>query len=373
YGGEVDFRRNQILSNTAYLTGTTGGDYGGMYTYLSNAGLLTMMDNVITGNEAQGNFGGLSAELYSGSRLVMAHNLISANTAITNGAGIYIKGDDDSQYFLERNRVLNNTAAYQSAGVIIDNDDLTEPLWGWSVNNLVADNSGGSQLEAGIYVDSADFRSLNDTIANNGQYGIWMTGTLTSTAYVSNTIIWDHILSFDSAHPTTQTMEADYSDIQLTLGNWPGMANLNTDPLFLGGDDYHLQGTSPVMDQADAAVAPARDLDAIPRPVGAGVDMGCYEYHLSGVTLTGDGLLSGDPGTWVTHTLTLTNDGDAEDAFALSLSGNVWPAHLPADHVTLAAGADTTVVVAVRVPAGASAGESDTVTVDAVSTRNALV
>jgi uncharacterized membrane protein len=368
YGSEVDFRRNQVLSNTAYLTGTTGGDYGGMYAYLYGAGLLTMVDNTIAGNKAQEDLGGLYVEVDEGSRLVMEHNLIQANTAVTDSAGVYIEGEDDSQYFLRRNQIVSNSAGGRSAGLYLYNDDATEPLWGVSENNLIADNGG-----VGIRVEDMDFWSTNDTVADNVDYGIWMTGTLTSTTYLSNTILWGHTTSFASAYPVTQTMKADYSDIEVVLGNWPGMANLNTDPLFQGGGDYHLQGTSPVINQADLAAAPARDLDNIPRPVGAGVDMGCYEYHLSGVTVVGDVLLTSDPGTWVTHTVTITNNGDAEDSFDLSLSGNAWSSNLSASSVILADGAATSVEVAVKVPPGASAGEGDTVDVDAVSTRNAMV
>jgi hypothetical protein len=124
------------------------------------------------------------------------------------------------------------------------------------------------------------FRSVNDTIADNAEYGLFLTGTLTSTAYLSNTILWNHIWSFTRTQTMTYTdrftLEADYSNIQ---GGWPGTGNWDVDPLFAGSGDYHLQPSSPIIDRADAAVAPERDLDGVPRPVGAGVDIGAYEYR----------------------------------------------------------------------------------------------
>jgi len=151
------------------------------------------------------------------------------------------------------------------------------------------------------------------------------------------------------------------------------VGNLDVDPLFVGSGDYHLQSGSPVADNANAAVAPATDLDGVPRPVGAGVDRGAYEFRLPGVSLGGDGSLSGDPGRIITHTITITNDGDAQDAFDLSLSGQTWPSLLGANQVTLNAGASAQVILAVRVPLVASAGDSDTANVIVTSQRNALV
>lgn len=367
-GGEVQFYNNLITGNMAYFTYTlgitpTGGSYGGMYARLENGGELVMDENVIADNAAQDSYGGLAIRIQA-ARLAMDHNLITANTAITTGGGLHITGTLDGMYHLWHNQIVDNSAADQG-GLALESNDGT--LWGFSENNLIAGNSSGVSLWG------ANWRSINDTVADNGDYGLWIKGSLTTTAYLSNTILWGHTEAFSSTHPATQTMEADYSDIQLSSGVWPGVGNWNADPLFIGGSDYHLQATSPLIDQADAAVAPARDLDDILRPVGAGADMGAYEFHLSGVTVAGDGSLSGDPGTWVTHIVTITNDGDAEDEFALAFSGNVWTSTLAAESVTLAGGVSTTIDLLIYVPDDASAGDSDTVNVDAVSTRNALV
>jgi hypothetical protein len=387
-GGEVDFRRSLILSNTAYVTYTAGitpvnGNFGGMYADLDSNGLLTMVDNSISGNAAQKDHGGLYIHLDGGSRVVLEHNLIQANTAITNGAGLYIEGDADSQYFLERNRVLDNSAGQSSGGIALISTDNTapiQPLWGWSVNNLVADNGGGSALEIGVLIQNADFRSLNDTIANNTGYGIFMTGTITSTAYayVSNTILWGHSASFSKTQVITYTdrftMTADYSDVQY---GWPGIGNLNTNPLFVGSGDYHLQQSSPVREQAHTASAPVTDLDGVPRPVPAGgdADMGCYEWRLPGVDLGPDQASTELPGAVVTYTLTITNEGNAGDTFLLDVFTNTlgWALTVSPASVSLNPGANATVDVQVTVPANAPGGTLNHVIVRATSQTDGAI
>ncbi len=61
-----------------------------------------------------------------------------------------------------------------------------------------------------------------------------------------------------------------------------GTGNLYGDPVFTnpawGSDgDYHLTSTSPAIDKGDSTVTLSTDLDGNPRPVGARIDIGCYE------------------------------------------------------------------------------------------------
>ncbi|MBN1994237.1 MAG: hypothetical protein JW953_16185 [Anaerolineae bacterium] len=53
-----------------------------------------------------------------------------------------------------------------------------------------------------------------------------------------------------------------------------------TNPLFLdpAGDDYHLSTASPAIDHGQD-VGVTTDLDGNSRPVGAGFDIGAYEYQ----------------------------------------------------------------------------------------------
>jgi hypothetical protein len=88
-------------------------------------------------------------------------------------------------------------------------------------------------------------------------------------------------------------IEVDHTDVNLgtTLTSvGPGGsgalsdlgANLNVDPLFVSGNDRHLQAGSPVIDKGRATVQPNEsptDLDGLSRLFGPATDMGAYERH----------------------------------------------------------------------------------------------
>jgi hypothetical protein len=82
---------------------------------------------------------------------------------------------------------------------------------------------------------------------------------------------------------------------------------------------------------------------------------------------------SSAPGSLITYALTLTNTGDAADTFSLDTSSNLWPTAISLTAVTLEPGAATTINVAVTIPTNASAGDSYTLTVKAVSGLDASI
>ncbi len=88
--------------------------------------------------------------------------------------------------------------------------------------------------------------------------------------------------------------------------------------------------------------------------------------YAPGLTPPGDAA-AGDPGTTLTYTLSLTNLGNGDDSFDVSLSGNSWTASAPATVGPLAPGASESLAVAVSIPAGALSGDSDLLTVTAAS------
>jgi uncharacterized membrane protein len=72
---------------------------------------------------------------------------------------------------------------------------------------------------------------------------------------------------------------------------------------------------------------------------------------------------SGDPGTVVTHTLRVTNEGNCWDTFDVTLSGDVWPTAAPGTVGPLARDEGADVEIGVTVPTCTPGGGSDALVV----------
>lgn len=71
------------------------------------------------------------------------------------------------------------------------------------------------------------------------------------------------------------------------------VGNIYADPLFVDPyySDFHLSPDSPAIDSGTSDGIPETDLDGKPRFLGAGVDMGAYEFGLVGDT-NNDGVVN---------------------------------------------------------------------------------
>src|SRR5262249_43164723 len=82
------------------------------------------------------------------------------------------------------------------------------------------------------------------------------------------------------------------------------------------------------------------------------------------VTLTPGTNVKTTPGSSVTYTLKLTNNGNVSESFDVEITGSNWAAAADADPIgPIAAGASAELHVTVQVPAGETSGSSDTATV----------
>jgi len=54
------------------------------------------------------------------------------------------------------------------------------------------------------------------------------------------------------------------------------------------GGDYSLRSLSPAIDVGSPEGAPLEDIEGKPRPIGQGVDIGCYEFYPGGLFRRGD-------------------------------------------------------------------------------------
>lgn len=95
-----------------------------------------------------------------------------------------------------------------------------------------------------------------------------------------------------------------------------------------------------------------------------------YPYVLN---ITPDMSDEGQPGDTVEYTVTIMNNGTADDTYDLALSGESWNSTLSVNSISLDSGEIDTFTVSVEIPGGATPGDADTVTVTATSTGDGSV
>ncbi len=195
------------------------------------------------------------------------------NTTITDGNCIII---DDGR----------NTQKFQG-------DKATYPAFTGATlveNNICADNGG-----RGVNVFSSD----NVLIRNNTFYKNGRTPDLdseVSVAAASNVWVVNNIIVPRDGQRATSVYDGDVAEYRVSnvvfannlyfgSGKLPqrGESDLVADPKFVspGNDvntaDFRLQPGSPAIDRALPSDSPAFDVGGLPRPVGAGPDIGAWE------------------------------------------------------------------------------------------------
>ncbi len=107
----------------------------------------------------------------------------------------------------------------------------------------------------------------NDIKNNNG------------ATYITNCIAYDNC----AITKTAGQLIVQYSD---TATSWGDTGDISSPPLFVSAPgNFHLQKTSPCVDTGTSTGAPNVDYDGTARPVGAGYDMGAYEYTEANINI----------------------------------------------------------------------------------------
>ena len=200
------------------------------------------------------------------------------------GAGIFC--DNSSSVTIDKSQITDNIANSDGGGVACWSASLN------ITNSIICNNTG--RLAGGLDFSSASSVNItNCTISGNtctySDYGAEIAFLWCPSVMINNCILWgncpNEIKSYESILMVT------YSDVG---GGHSGTGNINSDPLFVGGRNYHLTASSPCIDTGTSSGAPNTDIDGNPRPLGSGYDMGAYEFippcpNCSGdeVTITG--------------------------------------------------------------------------------------
>ena len=182
------------------------------------------------------------------------------------GGGIYCAGSSPA---IKRCVITGNTAS--SGGAIYSY--WAEPV---ITNCLIVENRAAKG--AGIYSEQSWPQFTNCTFSGNiaTENGGAAHCQATSMS-MTNCILWGDTAPSGSEFylfSGTGYPQVSFSDVQ---GGWDGEGNIDADPLFISGGDYHLTMSSPCIDTGTDAGVDV-DIDGDGRPQGAGFDMGAYEY-----------------------------------------------------------------------------------------------
>jgi len=250
------------------ISGNTANSVGGGIECFSSSPTIT--NCIISGNTANSVGGGIYCSSSSPHSPTITNCTISGNTAYSGG-GIY--------YFYSTNLTITNctisgnTATYSGGGIYCSSSTLR------ITNCTISENTATGlsySLGGGILFSSSSPTTItNCTISGNTATtvggGIYC---YDSSPTVKNTILWGDTSS-DGREIFGLTITITYSDVK---GRQIGTGNINADPLFVGGGNYHLKAGSPCIDAGTAEGAPTDDIDGDPRPQGAGYDIGSDEY-----------------------------------------------------------------------------------------------
>ncbi|MBX3060239.1 MAG: hypothetical protein KF770_27595 [Anaerolineae bacterium] len=252
--GQTILRHNRLTGNT--VTGGSQGWGGGLHV---SHGQVALVDNLFSGNQAHTG-GGL--RLFQ-SQAALDANLFSANQA-TSGGGLSL--ETGSTAVFTNNMLLDNTAV-TAAALHLSNAQATfrHTTFAGNADGLVV---AGGQVEL---VNSIVAFQTTGIVNNSGQV------TVTAT-------LWDAV-----AQPVV--------GVAAQSGGLTGTAAF-------AADGYHLTAVSDAIDNGvNAGVT--TDVDRLPRPIGAGFDLGAVEWRDLAARKTVQPTVAA-PGDVVTYTIVLT-------------------------------------------------------------------
>jgi parallel beta-helix repeat protein len=257
-GGMYNSGASPMVSNCVFTGNSAGSRGGGMYNITNSS--PTVVSCIFQGNTSYGTGGAIGCRDHSFPNIGSC--LIVGNTAASNGGAIYVSST--SHPTIINNTIAGNTATSNGGAIYVDGSSAVPTV----TNNIIANNS--ATTGSGVYC-------------------------------------------------ATPTLSIDYNDV---FGNdlvgCTSIDGLTTNPQFVSGSDYHLQGTSPCINAGDTAAVPGwldTDFEGDPRiweeVASPRVDIGADEYFDNDPPDTPDNLgpteyINGDPVDDDTPELTFT-------------------------------------------------------------------
>lgn len=238
-GLEVDNESSHVIENVFLYNTAVQGAGLDMHTNLSPQ---EVVDSEFRGNIATDKGGGINTKK-NPFLITIRHAWMEDNEA-KNGGAIYAY----SPVTVENSVIIHNVGTSGGGGIYARQ-------YGGTLRNLVLD-SNTSPSGAGIKFNGWPGVGTNLAITNNiDGKGVTATGVL-PVAWTYNNV-WNNTLG----------------GYNTTMGDREGIdGNIDADPLYLGGLDFHVQGGSPMVDAGDPAVLDTNgtrsDMGAFGGPLG---------------------------------------------------------------------------------------------------------
>jgi hypothetical protein len=246
--------------------------------YVSNSGdRPTIRNNISWGNHANGIH--MNGDASLGGDGIISGALVSGNIIYGNGtgggSGINMDGVQDSR--IENNLIYDHHSSgislYQIDGgggannnVVVNNTIHVASNGRWALN--IQDGSTGNQVFNNILLNDHPSRGAIDICGE----------CLANFASDYNVVI-SRFTSDDTGYNLAQWQAATGNDLHSIVATAP---SLFVNP---AAGDYRLLADALARDAGTMNLAPMFDLDGKPRPIGATIDVGAYEF---GDTLPGD-------------------------------------------------------------------------------------
>jgi len=237
-------------------------------------------------------------------------NVIVRDCATTGsgvGGGMYLGSDDggdpsipgDLEVFIVNSLIYDNEADREGGGIDIWAQDDSSTRCVILNSTITGNTSYNTSLGGGGVVVNDD--GVSGTTSILGMYNTILYGNTASPGA-------DLTIALGGTQSRSDVYYSDFNGVNHVSGTFNQANNLNTDPLFVGGDDYHLVSTSPCIDAGDndpPYLLPYTDMDGNRRVVDgdgdldAVVDMGAYEYDSTAPTPC---ILHKDGAVWFSDT-----------------------------------------------------------------------
>jgi hypothetical protein len=254
--------------------------------YVGNSGDRPVIrNNEIWGNRANGIH--INADKFSGLDGIIEGAVVSGNVIYDNGvgggSGINLDGVRDS--LIENNLIYNS----HSSGISLYQIDGAGP----SAGNVIIGNTV-VQASDGRWALNMQNGAINTTVANN----IFLNnhsfrGAIDASPDSLAGLVSDYNVLIPRFTTTNGASVSTLAQWQASTGQDLHSIVATAAELFVAPSqgDYRLRADSPARDQGWVAHSPPTDLLGVPRPLGAGTDIGAFEWRPDG-DFNGDGIVN---------------------------------------------------------------------------------